>query len=88
MRHKTIINEANKIFISLQRLQERCRKLLTEAEKDISTYYTSYIEDVLEKVEDLSNFDMEDVLVHAYECQEIIEENKKNGIHVHILPRC
>ena len=70
MKRITVINEANKILQSLQKLQERCRKLLKKAEYDTPKWYPPHINEVLSTIEDLSNFDLEDAIVNAYDYED------------------
>ena len=66
MKNTTVLNEANKILISLEKLQQRATKLVKKAE-DSKPYYPPHIARVLETLEDLASFDLEDCLVSAYD---------------------
>ena len=74
MKNKTILNEANKILISLEKLQQRATKLVNKAEgfrpNGNIPYYPPHIEKVLETLEDLASFDLEDCLVSAYDYED------------------
>lgn len=69
MKNTTILNEANKILKSLQSLQNRCEKLFAKAVKDRS-YFPPHIQRVLDTIDDLSSFDLEDAIVNAYDYED------------------
>jgi len=65
MTHKKIINEANKILVSLERLQERARKIVVEATDDGIAWLPPHIQKVIDTLDDLVGFDLEDCIVSA-----------------------
>ena len=68
MKNKTIIDKANKILISLQKLQDRARKLVDE---NVSrNYIPPHIEQLLDTLDGLANFDLEDAVVNAYDYED------------------
>lgn len=65
MKNATIINQANKILTSLQRLQQRARKIVDD---NVSkNYIPPHISQLLDTLDDLANFDLEDAIVTAYD---------------------
>ena len=69
MKNLTIINEANKILQSLEKLQARCRKLTLKA--SAKEYIPPHVEEVLSVLDDLASFDLEDAIVNAYDYEEV-----------------
>lgn len=67
MTHKKIINEANKILVSLQKLQERARKIVVKATDDGIAWLPPHIQEVIDTLDDLVAFDLEDCIVNAYD---------------------
>lgn len=70
MKNTTIINQANKILISLQKLQDRANKILNKSGYNEDKWYEPHILDLLETLSDLSHFDLEDSIVNAYAYEE------------------
>ena len=66
MTNKRIINEANKILSSLQKLQARCNNLIYNASNG-REWLPPHIQKVTDTIDDLSNFDLEDSIVNAYD---------------------
>ena len=66
MKRTTILNKANKILQSLQKLQERCNKLLNDVNSS-TNYIPPHIDAVLNDLQDLASFDLEDSIVNAYD---------------------
>ena len=66
MKNTTIINEANKILQSLQKLQTRCNNLIynVSAKRD---WLPPHIQNVIDTIDELANFDLEDSIVNAYD---------------------
>ena len=69
MTNKRILNEANKILTSLQKLQERARKIVNNA-KETREWLPPHINDVIDTLDDLISFDLEDAIVNAYDYEE------------------
>ena len=69
MTNKRIINEANKILTSLQKLQARCNNLIYNASKD-REWLPPHIQKVIETIDELSSFDLEDSIVNAYDYED------------------
>lgn len=67
MKNKTILNEANKILQSLQKLQERARKIVVKATNDGIAWLPPHMRDVIGTLDDLVSFDLEDCIVNAYD---------------------
>ena len=67
MTHKKIINEANKILVSLQKLQERAKKIVVKATDEGVGWYPPHIQEVINTLDDLVGFDLEDCIVNAYD---------------------
>lgn len=69
MTNKRILDEANKILISLRKLQDRARKIVDRACR--TRFYTPpHIDNVLDALDELSNFDLEDSIVNAYDYED------------------
>ena len=66
MTNKRIINEANKILSSLQKLQTRCNNLIYNASKD-RVWLPPHVQKVIDTIDELSSFDLEDSIVNAYD---------------------
>ena len=69
MTNKRILNEANKILTSLQKLQERSKKLINVASEG-KFYIPPHIQDVLNALDDLASFDLEDSIANAYDYED------------------
>ena len=70
MKNITIINEANKILTSLEKLQTRCNNLIYKVSAK-REWLPPHIQKVIEVLDELSNFDLEDVIVNAYDYEEV-----------------
>ena len=66
MTNKRIINEANKILSSLQKLQARCNNLIYNASEN-RAWFPPHIQKVIDAIDELSSFDLEDSIVNAYD---------------------
>lgn len=66
MTNKRILNEANKILTSLQKLQKRCNNLIYNACEN-REWLPPHIQQVIDTIDELSNFDLEDPIVNAYD---------------------
>ena len=84
MRNITIVNEANKLLIAFQELQDKINRKVRKMRKHDNL--PLHIDEVICQLETLGmNDSLEEAIVKAYDCESIIENNLKNGIHVHIL---
>ena len=63
MTNKSIINQANKILTSLQKLQAKARKIVDD--NVARNYIPPHISQLLDTLDDLANFDLEDAIVNA-----------------------
>ena len=67
MKSITILDQANKILVSLQKLQERARKIVVKATDDGVAWLPPHIQNVVDTLDDLVGFDLEDCIVNAYD---------------------
>lgn len=64
MTNKRIIKEATKILESLTKLQTRCINLVNNANEG-RVYLPPHIQNVIDTIEELGSFDLEDSIVSA-----------------------
>ena len=84
VRNITIVNEANQLLIAFQKLQDKINRKVRQMRKHDNL--PTHIDEVICQLETLGMNDvLEEAITNAYDCESIIENNHKNGIHVHIL---